>query len=487
MGDSSSEPILSRRTVEGLVELTRSLGMTSDLQDILDIICAAIVDVARFESAAINLVTESGDLQVVAVAGPPEVGDALLGTVGLREHWAATLAACVRHHGLHLDLSAPDSALETTWMSDDEAWFARHAGDPRAWRPEYALFVPMADSSGEMIGVVSVDLPRSGLIPDAAQAATVEIVARQAERAIASARLLARSELNERVYRMAFDTAPTLTVIAEAGGAFVDANAAFRDAFVAVPDAATFDRVVTVLDGDSGLSEAIDQVFSGGVSAASFVAEVDGASGPLWFRVTARGIGQTVAVPTRAICTIVDISVERREQMRHRRDAEHDPLTGLLNRRGARTAMDDLLARLEPGSVVAVLAGDLDEFKEVNDRHGHQVGDEVLRRAAARIRSSTPADRSVLVRLGGDEFLVVVACASRSAGETIADAIVRSMRAGVEVDGELVPVTISVGLAMAGADESHDLDGLADAADRALYEAKATGRSRWASAPQPVA
>ena len=480
-----SEPILSLRTVDGLVDLTRSLASTTDLQTVLDTVCRALVDVAEFESAAINLVTDSGDLKVVAVAGPPEMAEALLGLEASREQWEAEFAASVPHHGLLLSKESGDDRLTDSWTSDDEEWFDRTAGDPQAWKPDYALFVPMSDSSGEMIGVVSVDMPRSGLIPEPAQAATVEIVARQAETAIVAARKLARSELNERIYRLAFDTAATLTAIAEVGGGFVDANRAFCEALPDVADAAAFDRAVTVHDGGRGMGDALDGVFGGDGQAVTFVAEADRADEKRWFRITVRGIGGVASVPERAVCTIVDISFERREQMRHRRDAEHDPLTGLLNRRGARVAMDKLLAGVAPGSVVAVLACDLDGFKAVNDRFGHQVGDKVLVQTAQRIRAAQPD--AVAIRFGGDEFLVITECPSHERAEAAAESLVEAMRCGIVVDEQLVPVTISVGLAAADAATIDGLSGLMDSADRALYDAKAAGRTRWAVSSQALA
>ncbi len=480
-----STPVLSLRTVEGLVELTRSLASTTDLQTVLDVVCRALVDVADFEVAAINLVTDSGDLKVVAVAGPPELKQSLLGIEAPRHQWDAELASCVQHHGLLLSRESDEERLGQSWTSDDAEWFDRTAGDPHAWKPDYALFVPMSDSSGEMIGVVSVDMPRSGLIPELAQSSTVEIVARQAETAIAAARVLARSELNERIYRLAFDTAATLTAIAAVGGAFVDANRAFREALPDVADAAAFDRAVRVHDGGRGMSDALDGVFGGDVPAVTFVAETGRGSGTRWFRVTVRGIGGVASAPERAVCTIVDISVERREQMRHRRDAEHDPLTGLLNRRGGRGAMDALLARVAPGSVVAVLACDLDGFKGVNDRFGHQVGDEVLVQTAQRIRAAQPD--AVAIRFGGDEFVVITECVDHEGAEAAAESLVQAMRCGIVVDEQLVPVTISVGLAAAQAGTIDGLSGLMDSADRALYDAKDAGRTRWAAAHQALA
>ncbi|WP_396047392.1 hypothetical protein [Aeromicrobium sp. UC242_57] len=224
------EHFLSRRTVEGLVDLTRDLATTTDLQVILDSICQAIVDVAQFEAVAINLVGESGQFQVVAVAGPPSVQE-LLGNLSSAEEWDVEIAASQPHYGLLLTTGSDQTQTAVEWVNEDDSWFEPHREDPRAWTKLHMLFSVLSDAAGDKIGAVSVDMPKSGLVPDAAQCATLEILVRQAETALVASRMLARSELNEQVYRLAFDSAPTLTAIARSSGQFVDVNRAFSDVF----------------------------------------------------------------------------------------------------------------------------------------------------------------------------------------------------------------------------------------------------------------
>jgi diguanylate cyclase len=155
--------------------------------------------------------------------------------------------------------------------------------------------------------------------------------------------------------------------------------------------------------------------------------------------------------------------------------ARRDPLTGLLNRRGfeERVRSDlDRLRRRGNGSM-ALLVGDLDRFKEINDLLGHAAGDAVLRRVAIVLASEVrPGD--VIARHGGEEF--VVALPGCEAGE--ACEVAERLRAHVTraFAGSEMPLTISFGVATA--DEPRALPDLLAEADAALYRAKESGRDR---------
>lgn len=147
-----------------------------------------------------------------------------------------------------------------------------------------------------------------------------------------------------------------------------------------------------------------------------------------------------------------------------RKLSERDPLTGVLNRR----AWDQLLASaLRKGTqplYVALL--DLDHFKGFNDRHGHPAGDELLRRAARAWRKAIRAN-DVLARYGGEEFAVLLAGCEADIAMEIAE---RLRRAAIEEQH------VSIGLARWDGHESAEL--LVGRADKALYEAKRSGRNR---------
>lgn len=157
--------------------------------------------------------------------------------------------------------------------------------------------------------------------------------------------------------------------------------------------------------------------------------------------------------------------------------ASTDVLTGLMNRYG----VQQLAAGYPPG-VVAGLFIDLDHFKQVNDTLGHGAGDELLQIVAKRLRA-TLRPGSVIVRLGGDEFLVLLDEHDRIAVEAIATRLVQAIEAPMRLADDLVHVSASVGLALHRGD--FDLRVVLSETDRALYSAKSAGRGRWAWADQP--
>ncbi|WP_346618970.1 diguanylate cyclase [Blastococcus montanus] len=158
-------------------------------------------------------------------------------------------------------------------------------------------------------------------------------------------------------------------------------------------------------------------------------------------------------------------------------DAVRDPLTGLHNRRHLDEVLPADLDRRPRDGRVAVLAVDIDHFKTVNDRFGHGAGDRVLT-AVARLLQAAVRDGDTAVRLGGEEFLVILPGAGREQAVARAEQIRRDVAAAVHLlDGEAVRVTISAGVAVCPDDEG-TAAALLEAADRALYTAKATGRNR---------
>jgi diguanylate cyclase (GGDEF)-like protein/PAS domain S-box-containing protein len=173
------------------------------------------------------------------------------------------------------------------------------------------------------------------------------------------------------------------------------------------------------------------------------------------------------------VCTAKDITASVQRERALRALASTDALTGLLTRRAGETA----LAALEAvGTAYSVLLGDIDHFKAVNDTHGHQVGDAVLRRVAATVRSAVRA-QDVAIRWGGEEVLVLLPGADHDAAAALAE----RLRTGIAARsvGELAPVTISIGVATGSAGaRPHDVVAQADAA---LYAAKRAGRDRVAT------
>jgi diguanylate cyclase (GGDEF)-like protein len=162
-----------------------------------------------------------------------------------------------------------------------------------------------------------------------------------------------------------------------------------------------------------------------------------------------------------------------------------DPLTNLLNRRAIMERMKELAAASEPAQpafVVAML--DVDHFKRINDRYGHDAGDRALTRIAEIMRRSV-RDSDDLARWGGEEFLVLLPEVSLSEGEAVIDRLLASVRgSGIEVEGEELLLTVSVGMALHRSGEN--ISTTLSRADRALYLAKQAGRDRVALERRPA-
>jgi len=163
--------------------------------------------------------------------------------------------------------------------------------------------------------------------------------------------------------------------------------------------------------------------------------------------------------------------------------AATDPLTGLYNRRYAMTHAARILREASAaGRPVAVLVGDLDHFKRINDIHGHAAGDTVLMEVAARLRANLRG-ADVLARLGGEEFLIVMPETDVARAGPAAARICQCIgETPVVIDGGLksVAVTMSIGVAamLPGDDAAETVEALIARADRALYAAKAAGRNQ---------
>ncbi len=188
-------------------------------------------------------------------------------------------------------------------------------------------------------------------------------------------------------------------------------------------------------------------------------------------------IGTTVCVGLMAGLVSIMKTRETKLHAQLAHAAHTDPLTGLLNRRGFDPRFADLIdTSVQLGRDISVVMFDLDHFKRFNDRHGHLVGDEALRRVAG-ILSAQCRDVDLVARLGGEEFAAVLPGAGPEDALLYAERVARAL--GVEdVDASLRLSTSSgIGSFLAG-DES--VSALVLRADEALYAAKSAGRARSA-------
>jgi diguanylate cyclase (GGDEF)-like protein len=207
------------------------------------------------------------------------------------------------------------------------------------------------------------------------------------------------------------------------------------------------------------------------------------ALGGLSLRATRRERRSRTLVERRLAEKEVAEQARARAETQLRYMADHDHLTGLLNRRAFERRLTEHLAQGERyGHEGAVLMLDLDEFKQVNDTLGHSAGDELIARVgkalAERLRST-----DTVARLGGDEFAVLLPRGSDEDAKTVANALletIRAERAAREQGGRARPISASIGVApLHGAPATLSIEEALVNADLAMYDAKEAGRDRF--------
>jgi diguanylate cyclase (GGDEF)-like protein len=178
------------------------------------------------------------------------------------------------------------------------------------------------------------------------------------------------------------------------------------------------------------------------------------------------------------LATHEDVTERIRAEERIAHLAHYDALTDLPNRVLMRGHLEQRVAELAQGKPFAILYIDIDEFKGVNDSFGHEIGDELLRHVAARLRSCV-GPQDLVARLGGDEFAIVKA-ETRDRGQltTLAEQILHSLRVPAHCKGQEVPIEASIGIAIAP-DDGLSLEDLFKNADLAMYAAKSDGRRTY--------
>jgi diguanylate cyclase (GGDEF)-like protein/PAS domain S-box-containing protein len=189
---------------------------------------------------------------------------------------------------------------------------------------------------------------------------------------------------------------------------------------------------------------------------------VESTAGERWLRIIGEPVGGDFSV------TLIDITQRKEAEDRILADALRDPLTGVLNRRGFEAHAGERLAGTVSG---AVLYLDLDQFKAINDRFGHQAGDALLKAFGHRLEFCLrPED--VLARLGGDEFAIVLPDVSVEDARHVAQRLVETAGEPYIIQGQEIECSASVGIALLPQD-GRELWELIGVADRAMYDSKA--------------
>ncbi|WP_329483485.1 diguanylate cyclase [Kribbella sp. NBC_01484] len=474
----NDDPSVRLTAVRRLYEVSARMGAGRSLAETLQAVVDGVVDGLGFGIAVLNLRHADGKFEVFAVAGSPEAREALLGRVSAADIFDADFAIADEWGGLRF---VPHERLPegevTGWVPDVPV-----SDDPAAWHPLDALFAPLYSPSGELVGMLSVDLPEDQRRPGPIHRELLEIFATQAGLAIDKARLTdqlraekARLEASETTFRMVFEGAGNgMATIAFDGP---DAGRVLRvnDAFCRITgydaDKLLGTRLPDFLrDEEPGQSRREFDEVAAGNAPYRFERLFSQPSGnEIWLGGTAAIVEQGTSQPQILLIQIDDVTARKDAERELRHHAAHDPLTGLPNRRLLQHRFTSVLERTRAtGRPGALLFCDLNHFKLVNDSYGHEAGDHALREIAARL-STAVRHGDTVARLGGDEFAVL---AEDIAGEDLTTLISRLESAvSRPLPNIAVEVTTSIGTVPITPDAS-DLDALLHEADQAMYAAK---------------
>jgi diguanylate cyclase (GGDEF)-like protein/PAS domain S-box-containing protein len=176
---------------------------------------------------------------------------------------------------------------------------------------------------------------------------------------------------------------------------------------------------------------------------------------------------------------VYDISDRARIEKHFEYNASHDALTGLLNRRGGQIKFNEQLIKAQATQSVFILVLlDLNDFKPVNDKYGHEAGDIVLKEISARLRSTLRPD-DVIIRWGGDEFVISMVLIDLSRLHLIIEEIQESFFQPIHISSEItVQIGASIGVSTSKT-QGYDITSLLETADDIMYEVKRNGKGRY--------
>ena len=513
-------------SLQGLLEVTRAVRSGADVGAVLTTIARTVSEALGFQTVVLNVYRpEWDDFYVETVHGSDAVREALLGSVYGWESWHRLLHPQFRREGAYF---IPNDAFD--WSRDQGDRFVPPGEPlvegPLGWHPNDELFVPLERSDGQIVGVMSFGDPVSGLRPDDEQLALAVALASHAALALETAQERGRLQRHQTGLEQLLHVTSQLPQT-------MSTEAMLKSVCEAVREALDFDKVLIQLcEPDSGRLQSaasagwpdggtvpgglelpvIARLFDPGFEIAGcYLVPHDAAErrvgkeqvvyqsvlngkGPHawnhhWLVVPLFGAdGEISGVlwadePRSRLLPNHDVLQALRIFANHAMEAlavatqltetkflaDHDPLTRLLNRRA-------LLQRLggsdreRTAPALALVFLDLDNFKEVNDGHGHAVGDRVLARFGSLLAELAPAD-GLVFRVGGDEFALLLGDSSEDEARELVGQIRTALQGNI--DPLLRSLTASFGIATNST--ARVADELLQVADEAMYAAKRTG------------
>jgi diguanylate cyclase (GGDEF)-like protein len=512
--------------LRGLLEVTRLLSGEHQLSSVLDAVARTVCESLGFATVVITIYRPAwNDFEVRAVHGSDEARSVLQGTV---REWADIEPLMDDRFLRRGAYFIPHNEFD--WNSIDGASFVPDieiTDEPDAWHPEDALLVPLRRADGSTLGLISVDEPASGHTPTDAELDVLVAVAAHAALAVESAQegeqaghyresleqlLLVSSRLTESrsidsilqsvcegIREALKFQKVSIDLLDKADGRFhVRAASGWAVGDLTLTSPTSIRAIEPLFDPEFEVEgcflvpgEEAQARVVGYEPTYSSVANGRGPNAwnhhwllvPLYDRerdviaviwvddpedrlIPSRDSLKALRMFANQATTALD-SMAQFEEMRFL--ADHDPLTRLGNRRSfmARLELETQRA-LRYGTPFALLVCDLDGFKEVNDRHGHLVGDEALERVAVVLRDALRSSDGAY-RLGGDEFGLILVEASAEVAQDVVQRV--SAALAFEHDERLRGLRASFGVAVCP-EQGVTPSALFNAADQAMYGAK---------------
>jgi diguanylate cyclase (GGDEF)-like protein len=517
--------------LRGLVEVTRLLRAREDLPALLDAVARTIGESLGYRTVAVNLYRPQwDDFEVTTVHGNEDAKDVLLGNTRPGDDWTVLLSERFERLGAYV---VPAGAVDWDSLGPSYVPAGTRASHPDAWDPEDALFVPMRDQRGLLLGIISVDEPVSGLRATDDDLEVLVSLVDHAALAVEAAREATQSARHQRALE------ELLAVSSRISGE-PSHSEILRRVCTGIRDALDFRNVCAALvDPETGavvpqaaagwkldemqqrepisvaqLEPLLDEMFlregcyllTHDQARARLTSEVDvypsqlNGRGPWawnrhWLIVPLHdGLGGLLGIiwvdnPSDRLVPSADrlqalrifandaagalVSGRHLDELRFL--ADHDPLTRLLNRRAFVTRLEGEVARaVRYGRSFGLVVADLDGFKQLNDRFGHACGDDALV-AFANVLVESLRKPDDAFRIGGDEFAVLLAEATEEDTRQVV-ARVETLLQQLETGNEPWAADLSASFGSAACPEdANDPQTLFRLADEALYDAKRSG------------